>query len=158
MKWLLHIASAIRLARGNAGLWLGQIQEDGTVVGERVALEDGHRTHFSLGMYSEKRWRYREDSTALFWWGLSDVTEKDKRAVEHWLRARGLRVRHHLGNSQRVKVGGQEMWGFEYSHGNGRPSRWWRRVVGLAASSPLPTPLPKSVANSRNQSCIVAEK
>jgi len=80
-------------------------------------------------MFSEKRWRYREDGTGIvWWWSFSDLTDADKRAVELWLRQRGIRVRNHLGNNQRLIVDGVTMWGSEFSHGGGPRSRWRRRI------------------------------
>ena len=121
--------NALRLARGDAGFWLGEIQGDGQVVGVRLPLDRAPSSHFNHGFYSDKRWRYREDSDGVvFWWGFSDLLETEKQAVVEWLAERGIGVRSHIGNTQRIQVGGETMLGMTFSHGSGPRSRWRLRV------------------------------
>ena len=124
--------NALRLVRGDAGFWLGEIQGDGRVAGVRLPLDRAPSSHFNHGFYGEKRWRYREDSDGVvFWWGFSDLIETEKQAVVKWLADRGISIHRHIGNTQRIQVGGKTMLGMFFSHGSGPRSRWRQRVQVL---------------------------
>ena len=120
--------SALRLACGDVGFWLGEIQDDGQVVGVRLPLECAPSSHFNLGYYGDKRWRYVETADTVFWWSFSDITVAERQSVERWLSARGLSIRQHAGNTQNIRVGGEAMLGMTFSHGSG-PRSWWRQRV-----------------------------
>jgi len=121
--------NALRLARGDAGFWLGEVQAGGQVVGVRLPLDRAPSSHFNHGFYGDKRWRYREDSDGVvFWWGFSDLIETEKQAVVKWLADRGISIHRHIGNTQRIQVGGETMLAMAYSHGSGPRSRWRQQV------------------------------
>jgi len=129
MRILLErIRLALRLALGDAGFWLGEIQGDGRVVGVRIPLDHAPSSHFNHGYYGDKRWRYVETADTVFWWGFSDLLETEKQAVVKWLAERGIGVRGHIGNTQQIRVGGKTMLGMTFSHGSGPRSRWRQRV------------------------------
>ena len=122
------IRLALRLAMGEVEVWIGQVNDDGSVQGDRVPLANALSSHFNRGMRSEFRFRARSDSGTVFWWSFSDVTDEMKVAVEKWLAARGLSVRQHAGNTQQIRVGGETILGMTFSHGSGPRSRWRMRV------------------------------
>jgi len=123
--------NALRLARGDAGFWLGEIQGDGRVVGVRLPLDRAPSSHFNHGYYGDKRWRYVETADTVFWWSFTEVTVAERQSVARWLSARGLSVRQHAGNTQNIRVGGETMLGMVFSHGSGPRARLRQRVQVL---------------------------
>ena len=128
MKWFRRAVLALRLARGDVGLWLGEIRNGGEVVGIRIPLDRAPSSHSNHGFWGEKRWRYREDSDTVFHWTYNELTDDEKKAVEQWLAERGVYVRKHAGNTQQIRVGGEPMLGMTFSHGSGPRARWKMRV------------------------------
>jgi len=129
MKRIFNRAmNALRLARGDVGFWLGEIQGNGQVVGVRLLLDRAPSSHFNHQFFGDKRWRYREDSDTVFHWAYDDLTEAEKKAIAQWLAARGLHAHQHAGNLQSIRVGGESMLGMTFSHGSGPRSRRRMRV------------------------------
>ena len=125
MEWIRRIVTAVRLARSDTGLWLGEIDEaTGEVRAVRLRIEQAPSSHFNHRLYGDKRWRLREDSSeTVFWWSYADVTDAEKRAVERWLAKHGIRARRHVGRGEQIEVEGVRMWAAEYAHGGGPPRR-----------------------------------
>ena len=98
------------------------------VVAVEKPLEQAMSSHFNNGFHGDYRWRYRSDSTAVYWWNYSDVTDEMKRSVEHWLAERGIFARRHIGNLETISVGQEKLLAVKFSHGGGLRFRYRRRV------------------------------
>jgi hypothetical protein len=127
MKTLINkLSQMVQITRGDVGVWIGEVRDGNVVVAERVPLDRALRSHFSLGMYTDWRWRFVENADTVFWWNFADVTVQQKHAVEQWLGMHGMYVHKHAGNGQMIRVAGQTMLAANYSHGNG--PRSWRKM------------------------------
>lgn len=126
--FIQKIAAALRLASEGAEIFIGQVNDDGTVRADRVPINQGHSTHFNRGMYSDFRWRYRTDSDRVLWWNFKDVTDEMQHEVEQYLAQEGYHVHRHGAMTANLMVDGKLIDGRIYGHGGGRSARIRSRV------------------------------
>ncbi len=126
--FIQQIAVALRLATSGAEVFIGQVNDDGTIRADKVPIERGLSTHFNRGMFSDFRWRYRTDSDRVLWWNFSDVTEEMQRAVENYLAGYGYRVHRHGSMTAKLMVDGKPIAGTIYGHGGGHSAKLRSRV------------------------------
>ncbi len=104
-------------------IWIGNISKQGRVRAVRSPYyKDSDRfgetpTHGMLKLYSGKRWRYPEGSSAVFWW--ESPTEDDKAQVDAFMRERGLPKVRHIDSSDEEAVTADLH--FDLAHGHRSP-------------------------------------
>ena len=108
-------------------IWIGNISRQGRVRAVRSPYcKDSDSfgetpTHGMLKLFSGKRWRYPEGSSAVFWW--ESPTEDDKAQVDAYMREKGLPKVRHIESADNDEVLGQATADlhFDLAHGHRSP-------------------------------------